>query len=67
VPSLAHSTPGDAAAAHGSPLAVLWITIAVPVGLVGVWMFLFLRQLRAWPLFPVNDPYYKEALAHDAH
>jgi hypothetical protein len=45
-----------------------WMDIAIPVGLVGVWVFLFVRQLRSRALFPVNDPYLKEAFAHhDAH
>jgi hypothetical protein len=41
--------------------------IAIPAGLVGVWMFLFARQLRSRPLLPLNDPFFKEAFAHDAH
>jgi hypothetical protein len=41
--------------------------IAIPVGLAGVWVFLFARQLRSRPLLPLNDPFFKEAFAHDAH
>ena len=50
---------------HGFP--VHWMDIVVPVGLVGVWLFLFARQLRSRALLPVNDPYLREAFAHDAH
>jgi hypothetical protein len=41
--------------------------IALPVGLAGVWMFLFARNLRSRALLPLNDPFFKEALAHDGH
>ena len=44
-----------------------WMDIAIPVGLAGVWVFLFARQLRSRPLLPLNDPFFKEAFAHDAH
>jgi len=44
-----------------------WMDIALPVGLTGVWMFLFARNLRSRPLLPLNDPFFKEAFAHDAH
>jgi hypothetical protein len=50
---------------HGFPIH--WMDIAVPAGLFGVWLFVFARNLRAWPLLPLNDPYFKEAFAHDAH
>jgi hypothetical protein len=50
---------------HGFPIS--WMDIAVPAGLVGVWLFLFARQLRSRPLLPLNDPFFKEALAHDVH
>ena len=44
-----------------------WLDIALPVGLTGVWVFLFARNLRSRPLLPLNDPFFKEAFAHDAH
>jgi hypothetical protein len=40
--------------------------VAIPAGLVGAWLFVFTRQLRGRALLPVNDPYFKEAFAHDA-
>src|SRR4029450_598634 len=33
---------------------------AGPVGLTGVWVFLFARNLRSRPLLPLNDPFFKE-------
>jgi hypothetical protein len=44
-----------------------WMDVALPLGLTGVWMFLFARHLRSRPLLPLNDPFFKEAFAHDAH
>jgi hypothetical protein len=50
---------------HGFPIH--WMDVAIPAGLVGVWFFLFARQLRSRALLPLNDPFFKEAFAHDAH
>jgi hypothetical protein len=44
-----------------------WMDIAVPVGLAGVWLFVFARNLRSRALMPLNDPYFKEAFAHETH
>jgi len=44
-----------------------WMDIAVPVGLLGVWLFLFVRQLRSRSLLPLNDPFFKKEFAHEAH
>ena len=44
-----------------------WMDVALPIGLTGVWLFLFVRNLRSRALLPLNDPFFKEALAHDAH
>jgi hypothetical protein len=44
-----------------------WMDIALPVGLTGAWTFLFARNLGSRPLLPLNDPFFKEAFAHDAH
>ena len=52
-------------ARDGVPLH--WMNIVIPIGLAGVWVFLFTRNLRSRSLLPQNDPYFKEAFAHDAH
>jgi len=44
-----------------------WMDVALPVGLTGVWVFLFARNLRSRALLPLNDPFFKEAFAHDVH
>ncbi|HVE66676.1 MAG TPA: hypothetical protein VNC59_08845 [Thermoanaerobaculia bacterium] len=44
-----------------------WMDLLAPVGVGGVWLAAFLRQLRQRPLLPVNDPEMQEALAHAAH
>lgn len=56
---------GPTFAHHGFPIH--WMDVAVPAGLAGIWLFLFAKHLRSRPLMPVNDPYLKEAFAHDAH
>jgi hypothetical protein len=50
---------------HGFPIH--WMDIVVPAGIIGVWLFMFTRNLRSRALMPLNDPYLKEAFAHDAH
>jgi hypothetical protein len=44
-----------------------WMDVALPVGMTGVWVFLFARYLRSRALLPLNDPFFKEAFAHDVH
>jgi hypothetical protein len=44
-----------------------WMDVAVPVGLTGIWLFLFARNLRSRALLPLNDPYFREAFVHEAH
>jgi hypothetical protein len=50
---------------HGFPIH--WMDVAIPLGLAGVWLFLFVRQLQSRPLLPLNDPFFKETFAHEAH
>ena len=37
------------------------------LGIGGLWLFLFFRNLAGRALVPVRDPYLKEALAHGGH
>ena len=32
-----------------------------------IWLFVFARTLKTRALLPVNDPYFKEIFAHEAH
>jgi hypothetical protein len=52
---------------HHGGFPIHWMDLAVPAGLVGVWLFVFARNLRSRALLPLNDPFFKEAFAHDAH
>ena len=49
---------------HGFPIH--WSNVAIPAGLMGMWLFLFARNLQQRALMPLNDPYMKEAF-HEAH
>jgi hypothetical protein len=51
----------------GTAFPIHWMDIVIPLGLLGVWLFLFARNLRSRALLPVNDPYFREAFAHEAH
>lgn len=51
---------------HHERLHVHWMDVAAPLGLGALWLSVFVGQLRARPLLPVNDPYLEEALAESA-
>lgn len=42
-----------------------WMDIAAPVGVGGIWMAVFARQLKTRPLLPVGDPLLAEALKEE--
>jgi hypothetical protein len=65
-PAFRHATVDEAGVVHGSLIPMHWMDIAIPVGLAGIWVFLFARQLRSRALLPVNDPYFQETYAHEA-
>jgi hypothetical protein len=48
-------------------LSLHWMDLAAPLGVLGIWLFVFLGQLTRRPLLPVNDPEFAEALEHGAH
>jgi hypothetical protein len=41
-----------------------WMDLAAPIGLGGLWLAFFVRNLADRPLLPVGDPGFAEALAH---
>jgi len=45
-------------------LRVHWMDILAPLGIGGLWLAMFLYQLKKWPLLPVRDPHLAEAIAH---
>ena len=44
-------------------LGVHWLDLTLPVGLGGLWVGLFVRQLRGRPLLPVGEPEIRELVA----
>ena len=50
---------------HGA-FGVHWLDITAVLGLTGLWVGLFCRNLRSRALLPIGDPYLAEALA-DGH
>jgi hypothetical protein len=43
---------------------VHWMDLLAPLGIGGLWLAMFLFQLKKWPLLPVQDPHLAEAIAH---
>jgi hypothetical protein len=50
--------------ASKSGLAVSWVDLAALVGLGGIWLAFFFRQLEKRPLMPINSPDLVETLEH---
>ncbi|HSL24107.1 MAG TPA: hypothetical protein VK886_21415 [Vicinamibacterales bacterium] len=49
-------------------LSLHWMDLVVPAGLFGLWLFVFVGQVRRRPALPVYDPYFAEAMAvHGGH
>jgi len=44
-----------------------WMDLLAPVGVGGLWLAAFFRELGKRPLLPVNDPEMQQALAHATH
>lgn len=49
-------------AGHHSEFHFSWMDLAAPVGIGGLWLSAFLRQLENRPVLPVRDPHFAEAL-----
>jgi NADH:ubiquinone oxidoreductase subunit 3 (subunit A) len=41
-----------------------WMDIAGPVGIGGIWLWWFFKELKQRPLVPINDPFLENAIAH---
>jgi hypothetical protein len=53
---------------HGDTgLSLHWLDFVVPVALGGLWVALFLWQLKTRPLLPLGEPQLAEALEHGQH
>jgi hypothetical protein len=49
---------------EGRAFSVHWLDVAAPIGIGGVWLALFVRQIDRMPLLPLRDPHLQEALSH---
>ena len=49
--------------AHASHFFVHWLDLAAPLAIGGLWLWMFLTQLRDGRLLAVGDPYLRESLA----
>jgi hypothetical protein len=43
---------------------VSWMDFTIPIGLLGMWLAEYLRQLEKRPLVPLNAPHLEEVLEH---
>ncbi len=50
---------------HKTGFQITWLTFTAPLGLGGIWLWVFLGELPKLPLLPVNAPELEEALAHE--
>ncbi|HEV8129884.1 MAG TPA: hypothetical protein VGQ81_01430 [Acidobacteriota bacterium] len=41
---------------HAGQFRIHWLDFAIPLGLGGIWLAFFARQLKARPLLPLHDP-----------
>jgi hypothetical protein len=55
----------DGGGGHGWEWTGMWMDVAALVGLGGVFLWYFARQLAQRPLLPKNDPFLAEVLAHE--
>ncbi len=49
---------------HPDAVTFHWLDLTAPLGLGGVWLWYFLKQLRGRPLMPVRDHRWQEAPTH---
>ncbi|MBI1881548.1 MAG: hypothetical protein HYR94_25485 [Chloroflexi bacterium] len=50
---------------HPSGLHFHWLDVVLPIGMGGLWLAVFTRQLAGKPLLPRHDPRLQEMLAHE--
>lgn len=49
----------------GSSLS--WVDFAATIGIGGLWLVYYFRNLAGRPIVPARDPYFQEAMAHGGH
>jgi hypothetical protein len=52
---------------HPDSMLPSWMDLAAVLGIGGIWLTLFVRNIKGQSLLPVNDPYLPEALADGHH
>jgi hypothetical protein len=53
---------------HEGRFHIHWLDIVLPVGLGGIWIWFFTRQLKNRPLIPIRDPNLADAISqHEGH
>ena len=50
---------------HPGHFSISWMDIVIPVGMVGIWVALFLRSYVARPILPLYDPHLLELVERD--
>ena len=60
-------TIGPVESFHREGSSISWLDFAVAIGIGGLWLMLFFRNLSGRALLPARDPYFKEAIAHGRH
>lgn len=48
-----------------SDFTIHWLDLVAPLAIGGIWLWLFVRELRSRPLLPIGDPYLDEVLHHE--
>ena len=49
---------------HQTGFQIHWLDLVLPVGIGGVWIALFIRQLKQKSLLAINDPHLQEMVEH---
>ena len=47
---------------HGGHIYLHWLDLAAPLGIGGIWVWMFFTELAKRPLLAVGDPYLRESL-----
>lgn len=50
---------------HPKGLRLHWMDLVAPIGVGGIWIGVFVWQLKRRPLLPLHDPYLQEAVHHE--
>ena len=46
-------------------LQVYWLDLVTPIGMGGIWIAIFIWQLKGRPLLPLNDPQLQVVMKHE--